>query len=288
MGAAFEVVTGYNNPSTTTAGTFSNYTANSGQSFTIRQANQSPAGRIFAPWNQGSAAGQFQIKSPRLHDTTIGTTWHFQVGTAFNANDPLQSTEDWDPAYATDILTVASTTDATQSATTYNACGIPIYYYDLPGVDANLMTPQQIDALNNPGAKVGTHYSTWVVPSSAGTAGQIGTGVAINHTNDQFKAGHSYALVGYATSAVCSSVLFSGTDTGNLYVGGPGSLSMVTTRRWFEEISNQQGLPLVPIIQANNKGNTFCYIVDEATTSTAFTVTMDFVDLGILTPPPGV
>ena len=71
MGTAFEVVTGLNSPSTTTAGTYTAFTANSGQSFAIRQANGSPAGKVLGPWGQFKAAGKLQIKRSEEHTSEL-------------------------------------------------------------------------------------------------------------------------------------------------------------------------------------------------------------------------
>ena len=288
MGQALEVVTGFVTNATTTAGTYTALAANSPGSFTIRQAAGVVAGEIYAPWAQFAAAGKLQIKSPRWHDTTICDTYHVQLGTAAFGLNPLLGLDDQEPAYSTDVLTVQSTTDASQTASgTYVAC-FPVYYNNLPGVDANLMTWQQVQSYTNYANKVGLHYINWCSPSSAATAGQIGAGTLINATNDQYKAGHFYALLGYEVSATCAAVLFSGTDTGNLYLGGPGTLDTDVTRNWFVDLSIQQNAPLIPVIQANNKGTTYAYIVDGATTSTAFIVSLHFLDLGVLVAPPGV
>ena len=201
---------------------------------------------------------------------------------------PMLRLDDWEPAYATDNLTVQMTTDVSQTAATAYGIGIPIYYSDLPGVDGNFFSWQQVIGFRNYTQKTGLHYTSWVVPSSAGTAGQIGTGVLINATNDQFKANHSYALLGYTCSAACATVLIQGTDTGNLYVGGPGTPDERFTHGWFVDLATTSGLPLIPIIQANNKATTNVYIVDSATTSTAFTVGLQWMDLGVIGQPPGV
>lgn len=288
MGAALEVVNGFVTNATTTAGTYTALAANSPTSFTIRQASGVSAGEVLAPWCQATVAAKLQIKSPRWHDTTICDTYHALVSTNAFATDPLLGLDDSEPAYSTDTLTVQSTTDASQTASSTVVGCFPVYYSNLPGVDANLMTWPQVQSYINYNDKTGLHYVNWVTPSSAGTAGNIGTGVLINATNDQFKAGHFYALLGYQVSASCAAVLISGTDTGNLYLGGPGSLNPNTTRNWFVDLSNAQNLPLIPVIQANNKGTTYVYIVDGVTTSTSFTVTLHFMDLGVLVAPPGV
>lgn len=288
MGRALELVTGYQSPATTTAGTYTAFTANQGQSFAIRQANGTPAGKVLAPWGQFGAAGYLQVKTPRWHDTTIADTYSVQADSNTFAVQPLLGLDDSEPAYSTDILTVQSTTLVSQTAATSYVAALPVYYDDLSGVDANFTDWSTIQSIVNYANKVGDHYVTWVRPSSAATAGQIGPTVLINSVNDQFKAGHSYALLGYTCSQQVGAVLIQGTDTGNLYVGGPGNLDVATTRNWFRTLSTAQGKPLIPVIQANNKSTTNVAIVDAATTSTAITVGLQFVDLGVLTAPLGV
>lgn len=288
MGAAFEVVTGAQTAATTTAGTYTTYTANSGQSFSIRQANGTPAGMVLGPWATYAAAGKLQIKSPRWHDTTIGDTYHVQISTGTLAVQPLLEPWDFEPAYSTDTLTIQMTTDSNQASSGSYAFGLPVYYPSLPGVDGNFITAGQLQGYYNALNRTGLHYVNFLSASSAATAGQIGTGVLINSTNDQYRAGHTYALLGYEVSAQCTSVLVQGTDTGNLYVGGPGSLDLKVTRSWYYDLAVAQNLPLIPCIQANNKGTTNVYIQDAATTSTAFVTTLIFVDLGIINAPVGV
>jgi hypothetical protein len=288
VGAAFEVVTGYLTSSAVTAGTYQALAANSPGSYTIRQAAGVVAGEVLTPWAQFYAAGKLQIKTPRWHDTTTCDTYHAQIGTASFGLNPLLGLDDSEPAYSTDILTVQVTTDVTQSVSGTYTAAIPVYYSNLPGVDANLMTWPQVQSYINYGNKDGLHYINYCSPSSAATYGQIGAGTLINATNDQYKAGHFYALLGYQVSASCAAVLFSGTDTGNLYLGGPGTLDTDVTKNWFVDLSNAQNLPLIPVIQANNKGTTYVYIVDGNTESTSFIVSLHFMDLGVLVAPPGV
>lgn len=289
MGRALEVITAYDTEAGGfTAGTYTSFTANTGQSFSIRQANGTPAAHLLAPWGQFQVAGYLQVKSPRMHDTTIGTTYLVRAQSAGFEVEPLAGLNFEEPAYSTDTLTVQDTTIASTTASVTNVCALPVYYDDIPGIDANLITSAQLASYSNPAAKVGDHYVSWTRPQSAGTAGHIGTGVLINSVNDQFKANHSYALVGYEVSAEVAAILIQGTDTGNLYVGGPGSTLPRDTRDWFVALSNDTGLATIPVIQANNKGATNVFVVDGQTTSTTITLGLIWQDLGVITQPAGV
>ena len=282
MGAALETVTGYLTTAALTAGTYAAVTANSGQSYSIRATPTPLAGELLAPWADAKSAGYVQIKSPRMHDTTIGTTFANQGYAATLPVEPLGALDYSEPAYSTDVLTVQFTPQTTIAAGETEVVGFSVYYPNLPGIAANFMTWAQVQSYVNPAAKTGDHYVSWVRPSTAATAGQIGVGVAINSTNDQFKANHSYALLGYLVITQVGAVLIQGIDTGNLYVGGPGSLNPRTTRQFFVDLSIAQGFACIPVIQANNKGATFVYLVDAATTATAATVGLVWMDLGVL------
>jgi hypothetical protein len=100
--------------------------------------------------------------------------------------------------------------------------------------------------------------------------------------NDQFYADGYYALVGYNCPVAVGAVLLNGIDTSNVYVGGPGSSDPKVTRSYFLDLSGRQNSALVPVIKANNKAGTFIFVADPATTSTAFTIGLEWVYLGSL------
>jgi len=282
MGAALEVVTGYATTAALAAGTYEALTANSGQSYSIRATPNSLAGSLLAPFGQSNLAGYFQIKSPRMHDTTVGTTFYSQPATSAFSGGAFAGLDYEEPAWSTDVLTVQYTPLVTIAAAETEVLAQPVYYPNLGGIAANFATWAQVQSYVNAGTKVGDHYVSWVRPSSAATAGQIGVGVAINSTNDQFKANHSYALIGFLCGVKVAAILIQGVDTGNLYVGGPGSIDPAQTRDYFVKLGLAQGFATIPVIQANNKGATFVYVVDGQTTSTASTVGLIWMDLGVI------
>lgn len=280
MGRALETVVAYLTEAATTAGDYYALTPHNAQSFAIRASDGVPSASILAPWGQFEAAGFLQVKSPRLHDTTIADTMLVKVATNAFAQKPLWDLDADEPGYSTDVLTVQIATLADQADPTSYSVGLPIYYPSLSGVDQAMLTPAQMNSYNDPNQKVGDHYISWVTPESAATAGDLGTGVAINSINDQFYADGAYALLGYLSNDSLATVAVTGTDTGNLYVGGPGSQDADLTRSWFVKLSFEQNLPLIPVIKANNRNNTYVSIATEADTSTAHTVGLIWQYLG--------
>lgn len=280
MPPALETVTAYNNPSTTTAGTYTTYTAQAGQSLTIRSADSDPAGNMIQVFADGGVQHYAQIKSARMHDYVVGTTFAVPANTGFSVSYQVTPETYQEPIWNVDLLTVQSTTVASQTAATNYLIGMQMYYSNLGSATQRMMTPAQVSQYSNPTQKVGDHYVTWCRPQSAGTAGQLGTGVAINATNDQYWADGFYALLGYLCPVGVGAVLVQGIDTSNLYVGGPGSADPKVTRNYFQDLSNAQGAALVPVIKANNKATTFIYVADPGTTSTTFTVGLIWQFLG--------
>src|ERR1039457_4885296 len=110
MGRALETVVSYLTKATTTAGTYYPLTPHTAQSFAIRASDGVPSAKILSPWAKFGAAGFLQVKSPRLHDTTIGDTMLVQVGTPPLVPKPLWDLNQDEPGYSTDVLTVALTT----------------------------------------------------------------------------------------------------------------------------------------------------------------------------------
>jgi hypothetical protein len=280
MGRALETVVAYLTKATTTAYTYYPLTPHSAQSFAIRASDGVPSASVLAPWGQFGGAGFLQVKSPRLHDTIIADTMLVQVDTSPFAQKPLWDLYADEPGYSTDVLTVQLTTQVSLTTSTDYSIGLPIYYPSVSGVDQAMITPQQLSSYNDPNSKVGDHYISWVTPDSSGTAGDIGTGVAINSINDQFYADGAYALLGYLCNDPLASVLITGTDTGNLFVGGPGSQDADLTRSWFVNLSRAQNLPLIPVIKANNRNNTFVSVATNKNTATQTVVGLIWEYLG--------
>ena len=176
MGPALETVTGYLTTASLAAGTYAPLTANNGQSFAIRATPTDLAGSLLAPYAQTTYAGFMQVKSPRMHDTTIGTTFMTQAAISAFASTPLADAEYDEAAWSTDLLTVQYTPQVTIAAPETEVFAQPVYYPNIGGISANFMTWAQVQSYVNASGRIGQHYVSWVRPSTAATAGQIGVG----------------------------------------------------------------------------------------------------------------
>jgi hypothetical protein len=224
------------------------------------------------------------IKSPKLHDTTYGiqfaSTPKSLAGTSiFNPVNLLPSYAS-QTLYATDTLTwsIAGANADAVCAT------LDVYYTDLSGIAARLYSWEQIHPLivNLAGVQVS--------PVTNGTAGLIGTSALLNSGQYNLKANTDYAILGWQLEQPATAVMMRGTDTGNLWIGGPGSWDAKTNGAYFVDQSvryaSQGRAAQIPVFNSNNAGGFEVNLASTATTQTIIT-TLTVAQLSQLLPSPG-
>lgn len=238
MGLGLEVLTGF---ATAPGATATALTMASGNSATIRSADSQADVRLLTAWADVQGAGQFRIRSPRLHDNSQG----IRLDTTVSDASPLLPLGLNQRLYPQDALTLDIVGSAT-AGDIETAC-LLIYYSNLPGIEARLATWEQIRERI-------VHTFTVENTLSLGTAGGYSGEEAINAEFDLSKANTDYALIGYLVDTECATVRWRGSDTGNLGVGGPGNETLRhVTGEWFKRLAMMTGLPCIPIFNSANK-----------------------------------
>lgn len=239
------------------------------QGLAIRASNGSPSAHIGAVWTDMSAAADVTIHSPRMHDNI------YAVQARVQATDPTPVYDEgfYQPMYQVDAPTIQSTFAAAPGSGVAENLGYTVIYDDLPGIASRLRAWAQVQPL------VKGYLGVKFVATSSATAGAIGANAAINATQDVFQINNDYALIGYNLSVACANVNVYGADTGNLNVGGPGTLKQEITRNWFLHMDATEGGPCIPIINSANKSSTFV-TVSAPGASTAVTGELVFAWLG--------
>ncbi len=245
-------------------GTITALTANAGETFTVPAFTPGSDAFLFSPFSPGASAGVFRIRSPRLHDAAQGI--RMERGAA--AFEPLLPVAALQPIYPADVLTV----EASGGGAETDLGAFLEWFEDLPGIASRLHTWADI------APHVRNIAGVEVALTAGATAGQYGTQRALNFSFDTLKASVDYAVLGYVCSVKVAVVCIFGPDTGNQHVGGPGSLVEVESRQWFKKISDESGLPCIPVINANNRGSTFVQIADVAA-ATASNVALILAEL---------
>lgn len=246
-------------------------TAGTNQSFTVRAtAGGSAPVTLETISTYFQDAGEFRVRSPRMHDNVNG------VRCAVPTNVPARIADRGfqQTLYSQDTLTVEAFFNSAPTATHISMALMQIYYDDVPGVAGVYKTWAEI------APQIQDYLVVPVVPTSGATAGNWGSGVAINSTVDTFKANTSYALIGYEVPVAFGAWSIVGVDVGNLYVGGIGTTQEVDTRSFFFDQEQNNGKPSIPVINSQNKGTTNVQIADQ-TASTAYRMNLIFAQLRV-------
>lgn len=236
--AALEILCGIATaPSTTiTALTMSNGLTN-----TVRNTPDDQENLMLQAWADVQAVGTLQARSPKFHDNVRGIS----LITSIAEVDPLLPMGFGQKLFAQDAMFLGLSGSAV-GGDIETGCFL-IYYPSLPGVEARLIAPDELRSRSKSiMGEVNTIATT--------TAGNFSGSEAINAEFDNWKANVDYALVGYVVDVDCAAVRWIGSDSGNLGVGGPGNAkNKRLTSRWFIELSQAHGLPLIPVFNAANK-----------------------------------
>jgi hypothetical protein len=257
MGLACEILSGrVASPSTTLTA----LTMATGDSLAIRSFPDGQDAWLLNVWAQEATAGTLTVTSPRLHDNVQG----IRSNVLITNPQPLLPRYVTQRIYAQDTLVAKLSGGGSET----DVASLLVWYRNVPGVDAQLAMWSEIKP------RIVNILTVETQHTSGGTAGDYGGSLALNANFDLLKANKPYAILGYQPSVAACSVGYKGPDTGNVRIGGPGSTSRIETRSWFINLSEDTGLPCIPIINSANRGATF---VDIFSTVTSTAITVDTV-----------
>jgi len=262
VGQAIEVVSGF---VTGVAATITAVTVNTGNSLQVRSAPFDKKVYLLDAWAfNDTAAGVLRIRSPRLHDFVQGV----RLRVVNNDTEPLISggvTRAWPQRLIPqDVLTV----ELSGSAANIDTAHLLVQYDDLPGVAGRFIDNE---LLMSAGVnRIGQEVTVTTTAASGQYTGQV----AINVTNDNFKANTDYALLGAMTDARVGTIRIQGVDTGNLGIGIPGEPTQRHVgANWFQRLSVAFAKPLIPVFNSANKS---AILVDATGHTGAITAVLTF------------
>lgn len=264
MGKALQVITGQvTNPSTTVTA----LTPNAGDSFSPRSADMSSDIELLDVWAFSATAGVLRVRSPRMHDQAQNMRYQ----TVASIPRPNMALESKQKMFPQDNVTVEMSGDAAA----VDLASLLVYYTDLPGIAANLHSWEEIAPL------VDELTTVEVDLTSSGTSCNYSPTVALNGTFDTLIRDQSYAILGYECGTTGGTIGFTGSDTGNLRVGGPLYNQQEFTADWFVRLGRDNGFPAIPVINSANVASVNLDVACQAV-STSFKVG---VNLALLTRP---
>jgi len=217
-------------------------TADTGNSFTVRDAPDTGAVWLEEIWAQQATAGEVRFLSPRLHDNVQGMRFQSPAAVirSFLGDEARQR------VYPNDPLTIAQSGGGAET----DCLAFLMLYEDITGISQNLHTWEETQP------RIIDYMGHVVQVTGPTTAGDWSAGNALNSFSSQQKADAVYALLGYVCGTAVCAIGVQGADTGNLRVGGPGPLEPLETRDWFIDLSRRTGKPYIPWIKANNFAST--------------------------------
>lgn len=229
---------------------FAAMTNNTGNSNIVRNASANSKIHLLTAW--GMATGQavnVRVRSPLMHDNQQGLRFVLLVAQPAVLLDPKIPTE----LFPQDTLGVEIQSITADAGTNVHVFSMLVYYQDLPGISANLVSPDYV-------ASKTAHKMTGENNIATTATGDYGGEEAITAELNQFKANTYYALTGYTVDLFVATVRWRGVDTGNLGVGGPGAADdPFFTQNFFTWLSERSGKPCIP---AFNSANAAAVLVD--------------------------
>jgi hypothetical protein len=267
MPRALDTVTGF---VTAPGATFTAWTMATGDSLAVRAAMPNSNIWLIGAWAWNQVAGVMRVRSPRLHDNVQGIRMRTPANIVINKIPIRDITGAAQKLFTQDTLIAEQTGSAV--AGQIETGSLLIWYDDVPGLAGRFIDQATLK-------KNGVNIMGQEVTVTTGTAGGYSGSVAVNSTNDNFKANTDYALVGGVVDTRVSTVRVKGVDVANLGVSFPGEPSTGDiTDNWFANISAATGIAMIPVFNSQNKG---AILVDAVAQQVAVTtvITLFFVEL---------
>lgn len=228
-----------------------------GDSFTLKNFGSPATAHLVGIFREHATQGFVKIVSPRFANTTTGIKLRALDSPAAYLHPPyaLQS------LYSGDTWVVSVSGGKTTASPKHLVGAYQVFYSTVGGAAARLHNWADIEGnIQN--------LFTQTVTVAKGAYTKWHTQLT-NHTSDQMKADATYALLGYLVDAKLGIVALKAQETGNSRIGGPGTTRSEVTSNYFVTKSNNTGLPFIPVVNANNRGNINVSVLSTAATVAA-------------------
>lgn len=235
-----------------TGGAFEALAAGNGDALAIPNFVQSTRAWLLEAWAANSAhVFDVDLRSPSFHDNTRGIRLAGNVKPAVGDPQILTPRKIRQPLYASDVLTA----EVNATAADNQSFDFLAYFEDLPGADQRLYSWAELDQ------RAVDMVGIFVNPT-AGAAGDWGNPRAINADDDRLIANTDYAVLGAISQLRCASLAIVGPETSGRKITMPLLPDENETAGFFQDISDKYSLPLIPVINSNNKGNITVQVAD--------------------------
>jgi hypothetical protein len=208
-----------------------------GDTLTVRNFDAPARASLCTLIRNGTTAGIVGIKSPYMHDEVKG---YRTRALAANADDLFPDTVN-QTLNKNDTLII----EGTGGATEVESVVMGIYYENPTWAGGRFAAPGDIMA------RIKNVLTMEVAVTTSATVGLWGSAL-LTSGGSLLHANADYAVLGYEVDVQVSAIALQGIDTSNLKCGGPGITDRFKTRNYFIRDSDYSGLPMIPIINAQN------------------------------------
>jgi hypothetical protein len=223
---------------------------------------------LLEAWGADSAhVADFSVRSPSFHDNVRGIRSAYQVQPSAGKVQRFLPGIIRQQLYKTDTLIVEVNGTATDN-TGYNMLW---YFENLSGGDQQLMSWAEVDS-------VAVDIVGIFVNPTAGASGDYGATRFINADDDRLIADTKYALLGAVSQIQAETMAIVGPETSGRRITMPLMWAEQGSGQWFVELSNRYSLPMIPVFNANNRGQISVAVAD-ANGATVPHVTLLFMEL---------
>lgn len=230
-----------------TGGAFEDLAPGTGDSATFFNVPQGSPAYLGEIWGVDDASPcELSFTASRFHDQVFGIRAQVVSGATtapVNAAQLISPAGLDQPIFPSDVLTVRANGTAADNV---NATFL-LYYQDIPGIDANLVTYEEVKGR----LKSMVGINTTITPG----AGDWGATVALNASDNRLHANTWYAVCGFSGQNPLAAVGLLGIDTGNLRVGAPVVGDPKHDAYCFIDFARTYNAPLIPVINSNNAGS---------------------------------
>lgn len=256
MGAILDDITVFAD-AVTGGGGWDALAAVAGESLGIRWLGPDTRVTLLEAWGGNNAHKcDFSIRSPLLHDNTRGIRFAYDFNPTMSGADgnpqlflPPFWRQPYEPTDTLIVETLATNAD-------------DVVFTQLLHYETSSPIAGRFETADGVESRTKNIVGIRVSPPPHATTGTYGVPEAINSDDDRLKANTDYALLGITTDLPFTTLGFYGPDTANFTIPIPGHWDTKVSSGWFYELSKRMGLPLVPVINSNNKSVTFTKLAD--------------------------
>lgn len=232
---------------------------------TLAAKNATPGSKILVlnMWSDFQAVGFVQVVAPSFNDTTRGIRSVTNIGN-FGPLLPFAA-----PQYINPQELLSATIAGSATAGDVEEASIMMYYEDLPGQQGRYLNADDIWTRGVRQVTVQDSITTTAGPAYSGAR-------ALNAASDLLRANTDYALLGATIRTECLTLGIRAPDWSNGRVGIPGMAGRPdVTGSWFEMLSFETGLSLIPVFNSANKTAIFIDAAqDENATAVPFALNL--------------